>query len=256
MGGEGAPASGRDGLALRIVHSQWTIEGAARATCDAGAQPASDAAIALAAAITSAAALRLRCRENRVSGAEMPTDATISPFTSRIGAATQRNSSAYSPSSMAKPSTRICAHDLREFGQRDDGVLRVGVERGPSEQRLQLVEIEVGEQRLAVRGAVERHELAGLPRHRDHLPGRRVVIDEERLAALADRQSARSRRACWSAPAGARERRCRGRCAHTSATAARPSARGCSPCCRRDWPETAAAAGCWPDERRCCDRSR
>jgi hypothetical protein len=62
--------------------------------------------IACAAALTSAAARAIRLACSRVTGDEMPTDATISPCGSRIGAATHLTSAMYSPSSMANPSVR------------------------------------------------------------------------------------------------------------------------------------------------------
>ena len=49
-------------------------------------------------------------------------------------------------------------------------------------------EIAVGEQRLAVRGAVQRREFPGLAGDGDDLPGGDLVIDEEHLDALAYRE--------------------------------------------------------------------
>jgi hypothetical protein len=57
------------------------------------------------------------------------------------------------------------------------------VERRPPEQLLQLRDVEVGKQRLAMRRAVQRRKLAGLAGHGDHVLGWRVVVDEERLTA-------------------------------------------------------------------------
>ena len=60
-----------------------------------------------------AAAARAMARlGRRVTGDEMPTDATMSPCKSRIGAATHRTSSMYSPSSSANPLARTCAHTV------------------------------------------------------------------------------------------------------------------------------------------------
>ena len=53
-----------------------------------------------------------------------------------------------------------------------------------SEQDLQTVEIEVGEQRLAMSRAMQWREFARLPGDRDDLTRRRVMVDEERLAAF------------------------------------------------------------------------
>ena len=78
---------------------------------------------------TSAAARATPRVCSRVSGDEMPTDATISPCGSRIGAATQRTSSMYSPSSSANPSTRTCAHDARETRHRPTRRARVDLQR-------------------------------------------------------------------------------------------------------------------------------
>src|SRR6185503_1164931 len=73
-------------------------------------QLASEAVMARAVFLTSAAARATPRVCSRVNGDEMPTDATISPCGSRIGAATHLTSSRYSPSSSAYPSTRTCAH--------------------------------------------------------------------------------------------------------------------------------------------------
>ena len=62
--------------------------------------------------LTSAAARATPRVCSRVSGDEMPTEATISPCGSRIAAATHLTSSRYSPSSSANPSTRtLRAHE-------------------------------------------------------------------------------------------------------------------------------------------------
>ena len=138
--------------------------------------------------LTSAAARATPRVCSRVSGDEMPTDATISPCGSRIGAATHLTSSRYSPSSSANPSTRTCAQTRAR--RVSDLTRRAGVDpqRRPPEQLAQGVEIAVGEQRLAVRRAVQRREFAGLPRHGHHLADGDVVVDEEHLDALADRE--------------------------------------------------------------------
>ena len=51
----------------------------------------------------------------------------------------------------------------------------------------QFLLVEIRQQRLAVRRAIERHRFAGLSGNGDHVIGDRVV-DEERLPAFADRQ--------------------------------------------------------------------
>ena len=73
-------------------------------------QPASEAVMARAVFRTSDVARATPRVCSRLRGDEMPTDATISPSGSRIGAATHVTSSRYSPASSANPSTRACAH--------------------------------------------------------------------------------------------------------------------------------------------------
>src|SRR5262249_53409297 len=57
-----------------------------------------------------------------------------------------------------------------------------------TEDRLQLGGAAIGEDRLAVRGAVQRNQLAGAARDDDAASGGRVVVDEQRRAALANGQ--------------------------------------------------------------------
>src|SRR5205814_2110835 len=81
--------------------------------------------------------------------------------------------------------TNLCAGE-RETRHRLERPARVGVQRSTAEQLPRGSEIAVGEQRLPMRGAVQRRELAGLARDRDHLTGGDMVIDEEDLDPLAD----------------------------------------------------------------------
>src|SRR5688572_13471412 len=75
--------------------------------------------------------------------------------------------------------------------QRGDRIAGVGAQRRPSKQAPERLAVEVGKQRLAVRRAMERCELARLPGNGDHLAGRNVMVDKEDLATLAYREMRR-----------------------------------------------------------------
>ncbi len=148
-------------------------------------QPSSEAAIARAAATTSAVAFTMRLSRQagqRRRNADRRDDVSLrvtdrrrdTPHVVEVFAVVE----CVSRGSDART-------DARELRQRDDRVPRIGVERHGSEQRFQRVEIHIGHQRLAMGGAVERHELAGLSHHRDDMAVRRVMVDEEHLGALA-----------------------------------------------------------------------
>ena len=86
---------------------------------------------------------------------------------------------------------------LGQVRQRHARSCGVALERGRAVEGLQLRESEVGEQGLAVRRAMQRHQLAGLPGHDDALVAGGMVIDEEDFASFADgevRGLSRSRR--------------------------------------------------------------
>jgi len=80
--------------------------------------------MARAATTTSAAARATLFARRRVTGDEMPTEATMLPSGSRIGAATQVTSAMYSPSSNANPSARARSQVRASF-ETDVTVVRV-----------------------------------------------------------------------------------------------------------------------------------
>ena len=98
----------------------------------------------------------------------------------------KQTSSRYSRSSMEKPRPRTLGARLGEVRQRDAGAGGVTLERSGAVEGLQFRESEVGEQRLAVRGAVQWHPFAGLPGDDDALVAGGVVIDEKDFAPVAN----------------------------------------------------------------------
>jgi len=75
---------------------------------------------------------------------------------------------------------------LGELRQRYARACGVPLERRRAIEGLQFCQPEVGEQRLAVRGAVQRHQLAGLTGDDDALVAGGIVIDEKDFASFTN----------------------------------------------------------------------
>ena len=168
---------------------------------------------------------------SRVTGDEMPTEATISPCGSRIGAATHLHFLDVLPIVDRESVDADLRADAGETRHRLHRPAGVDLQRLASEQVREGGQIAVGEQRLAVRGAVQRRVFSRLSGDGDDLPRRDLMVDEEHLDALANREVRRLAQRRGEVLQVVMEERARARCARTAATAARRWGRGCSPCC-------------------------
>ena len=125
---------------------------------------------------------------NRLWGAEIPIEA----MTIAILIANRRRDAAEAFDVLAVvgrvAASADAAADARELGERRRSPPRVGVQLRAAEEGFDVGAVVVGEERATVSGGVERDVLAGLPGHRQDLPGGDVAVDEERHAAIPDRE--------------------------------------------------------------------